>query len=236
MKSRHMPEPPIDGASVASLLMTKLCSLRTEMLSQQVHYRDHVRNFQLMSGGLLACAAYVLTHPDLLPSPRLWWGWWILTSMIPVVANYLVFDVLESQYAMILLGERLATIEEELNGLVGRRLFVWDSAVTPIFWKGFRPIPGVINPDWFMSIFLGMIVAFTNVSVPLGLYILLGRTGILTTAKVFALTVGVAFAIVSFGASVFGFFKVLMQTRGKPRALIKKLMANEAAKAVDKVT
>jgi hypothetical protein len=226
---RAMTESPLTPPAVAGLLMTKFSLLRAEILSQQGHYRDHVRNFQVMSGGLLAGTAYVLAHPELLPSTRLWWAWWLVTSMVPVVANYLIFDVLESQYAMILLAERIATIEEELNAIAGRRLFIWESAISPRFWQGFRPMPGVINPDWFMNIFLGIIITFTNVLLPLSLYAILWRSTHVSMGKAVALGCGVLFTIAAIGVSLFSFFNVLLNMRGKPRILINTLLAEGQA-------
>ncbi|HZF11899.1 MAG TPA: hypothetical protein VFE33_24195 [Thermoanaerobaculia bacterium] len=214
----------IEDHVMADLLMRKYSLLKQEVWAHIGFYKAHVARFQLMGTAILAAAAYVISNPATVPNNKNWWLWWLATTLFPVMANYLIFDIIESQYAMILLGERMATIEEDVNRIAGCRLLIWETFGAPMFWQSFRPMPGVINPDWFLSSF-GLIIATSMaVVIPSFLYYLLWNVsgGSTRHASVIA---GLVIMIAAMAASVSCCLKILLSTRGKPRAFFRQILS-----------
>jgi len=219
--------------AVINLLMQKYSLLKHEVCLHIGYYKGHVAKFQLMGSALFAAGAYILSHTDLLPSAQNWWFWWVGATLVPVMAHYLIFDIIEAQYAMILLGERLATLEEEINGHAGRRILIWESFVSPLFWGVLRPMPGVINPDWFLT-FFGLIIALFNaLIVPVVLYwTLWKRIGSCALGMRIAVLLGGGFAILSMLLSIYCAWRVILGMRGKPRILFRQMIRREQVQFV----
>ncbi|HEV7516558.1 MAG TPA: hypothetical protein VGR07_09690 [Thermoanaerobaculia bacterium] len=206
------------------LLMRKYSLLKQEVWLHIGFYKAHVARFQLMGTAILAAAAYVIAHAELLPTQQNWWLWWLATTLIPVMANYLTFDIFESQYAMILLGERMATIEEDINRIVGRRILIWEVFGSPKFWEDFRPVPGVINPDWFLGS-LGMIIAiYIEILVPAILYFFLWCLAEGWTQHAIVIA-GALLTVTLFSVSTYCGLKILLGMRGKPRAFFRAMLS-----------
>jgi len=228
-----MEPSKVDAEVVIGLLMQKYSLLKHEICLHIGYYKGHVAKFQLMGSALVAAGAYVLAHAEFLPSAKSWWFWWIGATLVPVMAHYLIFDIIESQYAMILLGERLATLEEELNEHVGRQLFIWESLGSPLFWGPLRPMPGVINPDWFLT-FFGLIIALFNaLIVPLLLYWMLWlKISSGAPEKRVAVLLGGSFAVLSMLLSIYCTWRVILGMRGKPRILFRRMTRRESVQLV----
>jgi hypothetical protein len=221
------------GVDVVAILMQKYSLLRQEVWLHIGYFKGHIAKFQLMGSALLAAGAYILSNSKLYPSSENWWVWWLGTTIVPVMCHYLIFDIIESQYAMILLGERLATLEEEINEKVGRQLLIWESLVSPLFWQGLRPMPGVINPDWFLSLFGFIIASFDAVAVPSLLYSILWKDrdphSLGMCAAIFC---GVGLMVFSMGASLYCAWRVLLRMRGKPRVLFRRMASHNATSGI----
>jgi hypothetical protein len=213
----------LESAALADILMEKYGLLRKEIALHIGFYKGHIKNLQLMGTAILGGGAYVLSNPSLLPSSHNWWAWWMLVTFIPIIANYLLLDIVEAQYATIILSERLATIEEEVNCLAGRRLLIWETSVVPRFWQSFRPLPGVINPDWFLGI-LGWIIALSiSVGIPsVVCYQLLWPIAI-TLWMHTAVIISGTFAVICTLTSGICMYKSILRLRNRPRDLFRKL-------------
>jgi hypothetical protein len=218
-----------DSGDVLKVLLQKYSLLRQEVCLHIGYFKGHVAKFQLMGSALLAAGTYVLAHSSLFPSEDNWWIWWLGATIIPVMCHYLIFDIIESQYAMILLGERLAVLEEEINEKLGRRVLIWDSLVSPLFWQGIRPMPGVLNPDWFLSFFSLIIAFFDAIAVPSLLYFLLWRVrNVHSLVMVAAVLCGIGFMAFSMCLSLFCAWRVLLKMRGKPRVLFRQMASQDS--------
>jgi hypothetical protein len=213
--------------ATTEILLRKYALLRQEIWLHIGFFKGHVTKFQLAGTAILAAGAYVLSHVELLPNRENWWVWWFAVTLFPVMCNYLAFDIIESQYAIILIGERLATIEEEINRSVGRRLLIWETMVSPTFWQGIRPMKGVINPDWFLSVFGGMIALSDAVVIPTLLYRILWNVGANGVWRRAALILGVMLAVGGLAITLVCAWRVLLRMRGKPRTLFRQMLAKE---------
>jgi hypothetical protein len=224
----------VSESDILKILMQKYALLKQEVCLHIGYFKGHVAKFQLMGSALLAAGAYIISNSKILyPGRENWWIWWLGTTILPVMCHYLIFDIIESQYALILLGERLATLEEEVNERVGRRLLIWDSLVSPLFWQGPRPMPGVINPDWFLSLY-GLIIAFFDaVALPSLLYGMLWRvrdsSSLGMRAAIFC---GIGFMALSMSVSLYCAWRVLLRMRGKPRVLFRQMTQRDSTTVI----
>lgn len=209
---------------VSDVLLRKYELLRQELWLHIGFFKGHVTKFQLVGTALLAVGAYVLANKELRPGVENWWVWWLGINIIPIFCSYLAFDLIESQYAIILIDERLATIEDDINSQLGRRVLIWETAVSPLFWQKFRPIPGVINPDWFLGAFGGAFVVFYTFVVPILLYYTLWLVPQLSLLRRAAVLIGVTVAVASVVAIVFCARHVLVGMRGKPRIAMREMI------------
>jgi hypothetical protein len=126
-----------------------------EMLVMVPLYKTHVRNFQIIAGAILGATAFAMSRPDSLP-----WGLlWACAAFLPVVTTYLLLDILYTTYTMQMVAEGIANIEERLNRNLGSCLFTWESLVSEMFFQWRSPIPGVVNPGWFVGAF-GLFIYF----------------------------------------------------------------------------
>lgn len=228
LNDKLLPSSSLTEAQVADLLMKKYCALRAEIVLHIGFYKAHVRNFQLLAGALLASGGFVLANKLLLlPSADTWFVWCVGLFALSLTSNYLLLDVIDPQYALLLLAERLATIERELNEIAGRRLFIWESGATSRAYSGVFPFSKVLNPHILIAVcgmflFLTMALAipgygyflvYTN-HAPASNYAVLPVLGVVIVASVI-LTAGTAYSI----------FSVLLLMRGKPRAYFETLIA-----------
>ena len=198
--------------------------MKQEVFLHTGYYKAHVARFQLMGTAILAGGSYVVAHPDLAPSPANWWLWWTVATFIPVVANYLMFDVIEAQYSITLLGERMATIEEDVNHALGHRVLIWQSEAIAPFWSKFRVTPQVINPDWFLSAFGAIIAIATAVLVPCLLYWNLWSIDHFAWSRAGAVVLGVSLTIISVAVTFYVGKSVILGMPGKPRQIFRAIL------------
>lgn len=154
------------NGKIAGMLIEQYKIQRQEVLAMVTFYKTHIRNFQLLAGAILGATAFFLSRPELLPTAKTWWLWWSFLTFLPIVATYLLLDTLSPVYVMSILAERMANIERQLNERAGQRIFVWEEYISRLFNRYRNPIKGVVNPDWFLAVFGGVIYITMAVVVP----------------------------------------------------------------------
>jgi hypothetical protein len=137
-----------------------------EMLVMVPLNRTHVRNFQIIAGAILGGTALALSRPGSLPSEENWWLWLAFAAFLPVVATYLMLDILNIMYIMQMVAEEIASIECRLNRSLGRELFTWERRISQQFFERRSPIPRVVNPGWYIGAFGMTIYTLLTLVVP----------------------------------------------------------------------
>ena len=156
----------MDAESEVDLLMKKYVLLKQEIYLHSGYYKSHIKSFQLLMGGLMAFFGFVLSGKIPTPSEANWWLWWGFATFLWVVVQYLVFDLWEAQYAIMLISARIATIEEMINSRFRKRLLVWESLITPKYFSSIEPSPGITNPSFMMGLWGFIIIFSTGVFLP----------------------------------------------------------------------
>lgn len=224
-KEETAPTSPIE---VADLLMRKYASLRSEVELQISFYKSHVRNFQLLAGALVAAGALVLSnHLTLLPTNDTWLIWFLGLFTLTLTANYLFLDILDPQYSLLLLSCRLATLEVELNNILGRRLFIWENGASANGYSGIFPYAKILNPHVLIS-FCGIsIFVVIALIVPAYGYWVLYNSPISTSNSLIHPVVSVGFivSVALTSASIYCVFSIFLGPRDEPRRFYERLLA-----------
>jgi hypothetical protein len=140
------------------VLKEKYALLKQEVWAYIGFYKAHVRNLQLIGGAVLAAGVFLLSNPSIHPDGGNWWLWLVGVLSLSALANYLLLDVTDAVYQLVLLGQRMIMIEERVNTLLGRQVLLWESKVVPLFY-GPQPAPigRLVNPSWLFNLY-GMVV------------------------------------------------------------------------------
>lgn len=218
--------------------MKKYCALRAEIRLHIGFYKAHVRNFQLLAGGLLTAGAYILANNvALTPSNDTWLIWCIGLFVLSLTANYLFLDVIDPQYAILTLADRLGTIEHELNRTAGRRILVWESGAAAKAYSGSFPYPKVLNPNIMIAI-CGMSLFFIMaLAIPGYGYLMVYKNYTsATSVMILPIVIGGIFVSLALTAgTTYSIFSVLLLMRGEPRAYFEKLLAEPLQKTTPSV-
>lgn len=150
--------------------MSQYAISKTEIGAQIGFYKGHVRNFQLVLGAVVGGGAFIASNPTLRPTSINFAAWYFAVLAIPIIATYLVMDIIGPVYIINLIAERMVVLERRLNEILGRRVYVAETYASSKLHSSVRPLPGVINPDAFLW-FFGMII-YGAVSAGPGIWLL----------------------------------------------------------------
>lgn len=160
----------LSAESKAGLLMTKYSILRQETLTCISNYKAHVKYFQIVIGTVIAFFGVSLSKGGELPFLNSRLFWLVAMFLVTTVISYIAFDVIQSIYSMMVIGARLAVLEEMINTLANERLLAWESSLSFAFHGPFHPAKGVWQPGWFLVAYEFLLISIGLFAVPLFLY------------------------------------------------------------------
>jgi hypothetical protein len=104
-----------------------------------------------------ASVTFILTR-----DPQLSFGdykalWIGLSFFITTVTSYLIYDVLEANFAVQALSERIVVIEERINRLIASNVLVWESVVAARLWSPvWVPKVNIFHPVMLMLLYVAV--------------------------------------------------------------------------------
>lgn len=163
------------------------------------------------------------------------WTWWWLVTLISVIGNYLFLDIFEAQYCVILFGERLSLIEEEINKLAGKRILIWETSGSPWFFgksyllKGIQK--GIVHPDYVLAFYMGLLVLVVTVIAPAYAYYLICKSseGQKYLYIEYASWAGFLLSLLATGFSGYIAYGIFLRMRGKVRIKLLSFLAEKLA-------
>jgi hypothetical protein len=149
------------------ILMAKYALLRQEIITHINNYKAHVKYFQIIVGIILALAGLmkVENSPSLLVNSRT--AWIVAMFFITTVIAYVALDVVQSIYSLIVLGARLATIEEIVNTTANEKILAWESELSGHFHGQLWPMQGVLAPGFFLIVYELFLLLFGLYGIPI---------------------------------------------------------------------
>jgi hypothetical protein len=214
----NSPEPTETDAT--ELLVRKYELLKQEALVVFGFYKGHIKSFQIMVGVIVSAVGItsaVKNSPLLEVNEVNWWIWLIGATIFWAVVQYLAFDILDSLYHLVLLGERLYVLENCINKAYGKTLLIWESRIVPKYLAEPMPSKGVINPNVVSSV-LGILLLGVTAALPGYIYY-----KILNHHRI-AAWIAIIFSVLPVAFYGYCYWKVLRKTRGLVRTEIEQLI------------
>jgi hypothetical protein len=165
---------PVEGSSskdeTVDLLMRKYAILKSDILVQIGGIKNHVRNGQVLATVVVAVLVFLLGHNEYQLSPNTKYVWLSVCFIIVTITYYLLYDVLESSFAVECISERIISLENRINEIMGGRGLIWESVIVKKIVSSARPFPGVIHPFVCELAYAGILVIIISVLIPLYVY------------------------------------------------------------------
>lgn len=164
-----MPDRPKDvlvKKDKADILFREYSLLKSEIHLQIRYFKNHVKNFQLVASPILAAAAYLLTSSQFTPSDANKFAWIAALYVIVTATCYLIYDITDASYQILVLAERMSMIERKINALAGQRLLIWESEISERFNAGLHPFTGVLHPTWWMRYYGAVLLSALLFGIP----------------------------------------------------------------------
>jgi hypothetical protein len=134
------------------------------------YFKNHVRNFQLIATPIVIGGSYLLTAMQFTPSDTNKFVWIVGLFTAVTATYYLIYDITDASYQILVLAERLASIERSLNLIAGEKLFVWESEISQSLNSGIQPFSAdrwIFHPTWCMRGYAGLLLVALAILLPL---------------------------------------------------------------------
>jgi hypothetical protein len=164
----------IDDKDLLTVLMQKYSLLKQEAWEYIKHYKSHVVYLQIVATAVFAVVAFLLSHPQLKPTPASWFYWWIGATLLTTVSNYLLLHNMDALYQLIMLGQRMAILERRINSLLHTHALMWETEIVPTFYQDLHPVKGITNPNYPLAIYSGTLTFVFSILIPLSTYWYIG--------------------------------------------------------------
>ena len=145
-------EEPGSKDQALDLLIRKYAILKSDILVQIGGIKNHVRNGQVLATVVVAVLVFLLGHNEYQLSPDTKYIWLLVSFIIITITYYLIYDVLESSFAVECISERIISIEHRINEIVGEKILIWESVIVRKLTAAVRPFPGVVHPFIYLRI------------------------------------------------------------------------------------
>lgn len=157
---------------IVYVLMQKYYILKSDMVMQASSFKNHVRNSQIIAGGALSItlAMFTSSNTPFALSEQTKFFWVPLAFLFTTVAYYFVYDTLESSFSVQSLAERIVSIENRINEIVGTPLLIWESVIAKQLWTPLIPLKGVLHPIVIMTAYEMLLIFLLATGSPLFIY------------------------------------------------------------------
>jgi hypothetical protein len=223
--------PAIENADILDLLMRKYSLHKQEIIAQITNYKAHSRHFQVIAAVLLVAIPLAIEKPQYSISLATAWPWCILVLCFTTIANYFLFDVIESQYAIQVLAARAKILEEKINELAHKRVLIWETAGAELFWSK-KKIVGIAYPTRYLLIYQALIVVGFTLFLPLYVYWSLLSLNLENCWFSALVIVGMIYCLGSFALVVWTTWNVLFELRGRAKKELDRLSAEAWTTAI----
>jgi len=145
-----------------------------EIWFQIGNYKAHAKHFRVAIAGIFVVMSFILTKQfdDMVSYANLNRSYVMIAVMfgITTAVYYFVYDVIESQCAVMLLSARMSMLEKIINEGVGERVLLWETLFSPRFWS-VGGAPGAANPSLYAAFYEFILVSVASIVLPAYFYI-----------------------------------------------------------------
>jgi hypothetical protein len=215
-----MSSPPENAESKADqqsldLLFRYYNLLRQDLLTQASGVKNHFRNSQAIAGMYLAAISVLVnvkTYSVSNETLYLWlFGIWAITTII----YYLIYDIIESLFAVRALEQYLSFLEQRINSMIGFDRLTWQSTIAARLWSSSPRQIGFVPPMYGLTFYeIGLMFGAT-LAVPGYVYYLAWVvSGHNTLARLLLIALAL-YSVISAIAILRSFWNVNNRLRGK---------------------
>src|ERR1700693_2337848 len=131
---------------LAELLFRYYQILKQDMLMQMGSFKNHVRNGQIIGTILITTSSFLLGSKNFSISNDNKYIWVIVALAATTITYYLIYDILEANFAVKALEEYLSFLEMEVNKVLGANTLIWQSCVVEKLWPMSKDGDRIISP------------------------------------------------------------------------------------------
>lgn len=205
-------KPTLTPSEKVQLLTTEYSLLKQEIWSYTASYKSHVRSVQLVLAALFAASPFFATDSfkKLVALVGIQLDYLLLFGMalFTTIVFYFVWDILESQYATIVVSSRMAIIEKGINLEAHENLLTMESQAAPLLWNPTGPFRWQM-PSNYLAAYLSVLVAAAAVAIPVYYDVLV----LSRTTSVVVASVAVVLVLYSVGSQMVATYVGVSMTR-----------------------
>lgn len=210
------------GQDVVQLLVQHYQLLKQDMLAQMGSVKNHVRNSQILGTAFIAILSFLLANKDYSIAENNKHLWIVIMATITTVAYYLIYDILESLFALKALEAYLSFLEDRINAITGSRTMMWQSNIAENLWPLSSSIKSIMPPTFWLGFYEAILMLGTTVILPIYVYSqiwIISKNEMLLNTALAGL---VAYSIISAAVTVYVWDGVNRRFRNEVRHLINK--------------
>jgi hypothetical protein len=194
--------------------------LKQDMLQQMGAVKNHVRNSQIIGGALLAILSSLLTTKSYSISQDNVYLWILLMFGLTTISYYLIYDVLESVFAVKSLEAYLSSLESRINTKFGENAFIWQSKIADRLWPLTDSIKDVLPPLQYLSFYELILMVSATVVLPIYVYIAAWRTSQSSDFLLGVLIFSALYSIISAFVTIRVWLGVNQRLRARVREMV----------------
>jgi hypothetical protein len=210
------------GQEIVQLLVQHYQLLKQDMLAQMGSVKNHVRNSQILGTAFIAILSFLLANKDYSIGENNKHLWIVIMATITTVAYYLIYDILESLFALKALEAYLSFLEDRVNTITGSRTLMWQSNIAECLWPLSSSIKSIMPPTFWLGFYEAILMLGTTVILPIYVYSqiwIISKDEMLLNTALAGL---VAYSIISAAVTVYVWDGVNRRFRNEVRHLINK--------------
>jgi hypothetical protein len=132
------------------ILVQQYSLLRGELLMLLSSFKSQGQYLQIVAAAAVGVIGFVM--PSAMIANRSFWI--ALMFLMTTVVGYIVFTLLETLYAVVVLGAVTSVLEDRINHIARENSFIWESKLAAIFYS-----PHGLRPGGYFAVYQWLLIA-----------------------------------------------------------------------------
>jgi hypothetical protein len=155
-----MATQTLEPSEVVDLLFRKYDLLKRDVLLHMQHFKNHVRNFQILFTLIIASGSYFFFRDEFKPSDNNKYFWLTFIFAVVNLSFFLLYDVLHASFQIAVDSERMATLEREINEVIDEDLLLWESKLVVLLHTD------LFNPQFYLIFYAFVLFVLSVLVIP----------------------------------------------------------------------
>jgi hypothetical protein len=147
---------------IAAELMFKKYDLHKREVHLHIqHFKNHVRNFQILFTLILSFGSYFFFKDEFKPSDNNKYFWLVSAFVVVTLSFFLLYDILHASFQIAVDSERMAQLERRINETLEEKLLVWESELVVLLHSD------RLNPQFYLIGYALILFGLTVIVMPI---------------------------------------------------------------------